>query len=152
MNKELYKEVASLIAHANESLPVETPIEFAVVEEVANRAVSEGDDAIGRVAGYLSAIIGENFSCNQDLDLLPDNYITKLDTVEQKINWLEENSRLEPAQVALIASAVDPELVGVESIHAWKRLEILKNTGQISEEAYNLTLELEREAAPDYDL
>ena len=150
MNKDIYKEVASLIAHANESLPVDEPIAMSVVTEVADRARVDGDDPVDRVTSFLSASIGESFSHEQDLDLLPDGYVGKFTSVEEKLESLK--AYIPEARISLIASALDPKLTDVENIHAWKRLEILKNTGQISEELYNLTIRLERKVAETNEL
>jgi hypothetical protein len=151
-HRQLYKNLASVVAVANESLPVDEPIMFSGVQEVAYRELQVSDDeqkALDRATDFVLAQIGENFEYTRDLDLFSDDYLHNQSTVEGKLAWLSNKSYLDENKVALIASAVDQQLDDFSNIHAWKRLEILRETGQISEGLYNLVIELEKKAAED---
>lgn len=155
MNKEhrhLYKNLASVVAAANESLPEDEPIMFDGDQEVAYRELQLSNDeqrALDRATDFVLAQMGKNFEYTRDLDLFSDDYIHKQETVKGKLAWLSNKSYLDEDKVALIASAIDQKLDDFSNIHAWKRLEILKETGQISEGLYNLVKELEQKADED---
>jgi len=149
-HRELYKDLASVVAYANESRPADEPIEFSGVQEVAYRELQISNDeekALSRATEFVLAQVGENFGYTRDLDLFPENYIHNQTSVEGKLAWLSSSSSLDENKVALIASAVNQNLDDFSNIHAWKRLEILKETGQISTDVYNLVKDLEKEAA-----
>ena len=151
-HRELFKNMASVVAMANESRPVEEPIDFASVQEVAYRELQVSDNeekALHRVIDFCLALSGENFTYDRDLDLFPEEYIHNQTSVEGKLAWLANTSYLDENKVALIASAVDQTLDDFSTIHAWKRIEILRECGQITTDVYNLVKQLEKEAAED---
>jgi len=148
-HRKLYKDIASVVSYANESRPIEDPIVFSNVEEVAYRELKVSNDeekALSRATEFILAQMGENISYDRDLDLFPDDYLYNIKGVDGKLDWLEETAQVDPRNVSIIASAVDQSLDSFESIHAWTRLEVLKETGQISSDLYNLVEKLEREA------
>lgn len=154
-HKDLYKKLASVVSVANESRPFENPINFSNVQEVAYRELQVSNDeekALNRSVDYVLALNGENLSYDKDLDLFPDEYLYNIESVQGKLKWLEDNTSIEPRQVALVASAVETAFDTLENLHAWARLEILKSTGEISEDLYNLTQRLEQEVIKNNDL
>lgn len=154
-HRELYRDLASVVAIANESLPVDRPIDFSGVQEVAYRElqVSNNEEkALSRATEFVLAQLGENISYDRDLDLFDDDYLYNIKGVDGKLDWLEENTTIEPRQIAVVAAALESSVDSFENIHAWTRLEVMRETGQIDSNLYTLAEKLEREALKDNEL
>lgn len=154
-HRELFKNMASVVAVANESRPIEEPINFASVQEVAYRElqVSNNEEkALHRVIDFCLAQSGENITYDRDLDLFPSDYLYNIKGIDGKLDWLEANTTIEPKQIGIVAAALESSFDSFENIHAWTRLEILKNTGEISSDLYTLAEKLEREVSEQNDL
>lgn len=154
-NKNLYKDVVSLVSYANETRTDNDPVEFSHVEKVALRELESSNDeakALSRASEFVLAKTGLNLEYKADLDLFPEDYIHNRQGVESKIAWLKENSYLNEKKTSLIAAAVNQDLSELDNIHAWKRLEVLLSTGQITKDLYNLVVDLEKEAVEEHEL